>query len=179
MNENKRDKLVLDLATLIYRAPMIRLVSPATSSGFRSLPDGQRKKLGGDLQYPVFESCLKGSLDLNPEFGLVITCDLSEQYSAGCLKLFHKIRMQDPDARKRLLGIHFADDKSHAGLQAADMVVYCARADATRDVIERHLIVAEIIGMFHSQLQAEGQFTYTLEGSGLGDGVMEMKTSRG
>src|SRR5260370_13277067 len=107
MNENKRDKLVLDLATLIYRAPMIRLVSPATSSGFRSLPDGQRKKLGGDLQYPVFESCLKGSLDLNPEFGLVITCDLSAQYSSGGLKLFHKIMMQGPASSNGLLGTPF------------------------------------------------------------------------
>ncbi len=102
-------------------------------------------------------------------------CDLAEEYSEKCVAAFHKMRKLRADIKARCVGIAFSDDERHAGLQAADMIAYCARAEALEQTDAKTMepIVREIIDMFNAQDQSEHAVIYRLEGKGLGDGEFQ------
>ena len=86
----------------------------------------------------------------------------------------HKMRRLRPDIKARCVGIAFADDENHAGLQAADLIAYCARAEVlAKNDNEPAPIVREVIEMFNAQDQSEHAVVYRVEGKGLGDGEFE------
>lgn len=74
------------------------------------------------------------------------------------------------------MGLAFADDEVHAGLQIADMIAYCSRADAIRSVKTPDPIVEELIALFSSQDIEVGAVSYRLGGIGLGHGELEIGT---
>jgi hypothetical protein len=99
-------------------------------------------------------------------------CDLSTDYSEKCVKAFHKIRYGNAEVKSRCVGIGFADDEVQTGLQFADLVAYCARAEALRDagIKAPHPLVEEIITLFRTQDIEKNEVEYRLQGNGLGDG---------
>jgi len=104
--------------------------------------------------------------------------DLSEQYSEKCVSLFHKLRRTKAEVKKRCLGLAFADDEVHAGLQIADMIAYCSRADAMRSIRTPVPIVEELISLFNSQDIEVGAVSYRLGGMGLGHGELEIGSGK-
>jgi hypothetical protein len=175
----KRDAVLRDLANFIASAPSFRVATPmerATLDAFKALPCSDQKKLGDDPYYAGFESCIIGALQSRTDILIHIVCDLAEQYSEKCVAVFHKMRRMQPIIKARCLGIAFADDEAHAGLQAADMIAYCARAEVLAKTGQKELapIVREIIQLFNSQDQSVHAVSYRLEGKGLGDGEFEI-----
>jgi hypothetical protein len=146
----------------------------ATLEAFKALSQSTRKKMGNDPYYAGFETCIIGALQSRVDILLHIVCDLAEQYSEKCVAAFHKMRRLRPDIKARCVGIAFADDENHAGLQAADLIAYCARAEVlAKNDNEPAPIVREIIEMFNAQDQSEHAVVYRVEGKGLGDGEFE------
>lgn len=131
----RRDAVIRDLGKLILETPMLRIVSPIQTSHFKTLPQEFRMKFRNDPQYAGFEACVLGILHARRDIGVHIMCDLSEQYSEKCVALFHLLRKRNLDAKDRCVGIGFADDEVNGPLQAADMISYCARAEAIRNTI--------------------------------------------
>jgi hypothetical protein len=169
----RRDVLLRKLCGLVLETPMLRIVSPITTATFKALSPGFRKKLGNDPQYAGFEACVLGTLHQHASIGVHIACDLSEEYSEKCVRLFHRLRRLNPDAKDRCVGIGFADDEVNAPLQAADMIAYCARAHAVRDTIMPVPIVVELIELLNSQGVEERAVLYHVNGKGLGDGKLD------
>ena len=173
----KRDAVVRDLAQLVAAAHSLRVASPmetATLDAFRALPQSDREKLGNDPYYAGFETCVIGALQSRVDVLLHIVCDLAEQYSEKCLAAFHKMRRLRADIKSRCVGIAFADDETHAGLQAADLIAYCARAELlAKSGKEPAPVVREVIELFNSQDQSVHSVIYHLEGKGLGDAEFE------
>jgi Protein of unknown function (DUF3800) len=163
-----RDAVVSDLATII--AGMTKVTSECETSVFKSLPQKEREKFGNDPQYACFETCIRGALTMRNDFQLQVVCDLSEEYSEKCVSLFHKLRRRHPDIKARTLGICFSDDDVHIGIQAADMVAYCHRANSTfeKNRAEPHPLVVEIIRMFSSADVTNGVVTFGPGGLGTG-----------
>jgi hypothetical protein len=124
---HKRDKLLRDLAKLIGEKTF-RFACAPSAADFNTLPAEQRKRLGNDVHYAGFEGCFEAVVGQYPHAALHIICDLSEEYSERCVKLFHKLRNKNASAKMRCFGISFLDDERHAGLQAADLIAYCVRA---------------------------------------------------
>ena len=99
----RRDALLTDLAGLIHNAPLVRAFSVMTTGEFKALPERDKLRLGGDLHYVGFESCVRGILNEDPSMRLHIACDLSEEYSVKILKLFHKLRLRSDLPKGHLL----------------------------------------------------------------------------
>ncbi len=175
---SKRDAVLRDLAEYIMKAPSLRVASTletATLEAFRALSQDEQKKMGNNPYYGAFEACVLGALSPRVDTLLHIVCDLAEEYSEKCVAAFHKMRRLRSDIKNRCVGIAFADDETHAGLQVADLIAYCARAE-TLDKLGRVAsapIVREIIEMFNIQDQSEHAVVYRLAGKGLGDGKFQ------
>ena len=172
----KRDSVIRDLTTLIMDATMLRVSSPldrSTSDAFKALPQQVRKSLGNEPYYAAFESCILGALHSRTDTLLHIVCDLSVEYSEKCVTTFHKIRSARPDVKERCVGLAFADDERHVGLQIADLIAYCARADALRGTKQPAPLVQEIIHRFATQDATEHSVIYHSQGKGIGDATFE------
>lgn len=172
-----RDAVIRDLAQLIFEAPSLRVATPmemTTLDAFRKLPQADQKKLGNDPYYAGFESCIIGALHSRADILIHIVCDLAEQYSEKCVAAFHKMRRMRPLIKERCVAIAFADDERHTGLQAADLIAYCARAQVLSESGTKPApIVQEIIDLFNTQDQSVHTVSYALGGTGLGDGELE------
>jgi hypothetical protein len=168
----RRDRLLADLASLVCAAPLMRMASYMTTAKFKALPEPDRK-IYGDPQYCCFEACILGCLQGRSDFSLNITCDLSEEYSEKCVKLFHKLRARNPVIRARCPGISFLDDRSFMALQVADMIAYCARAERLPDRSRELPVVSRLIELFASQDRQYGELNYRVGSMGLGYGEIE------
>jgi len=104
---------------------------------------------------------------------LHIVCDLSEEYSEKCIKLFHKLRARNSLIKARCFGISFADDARHGGLQAADLIAYCSRADHLRATWEPEPIVEELITILATHKSPARWFVWKARAGGIGHGELE------
>ena len=121
------------------------MASAVMTDAYKALNKSRKAEHGDDPQYAMFRTCVEGLLKAEPVAEYVVVCDLSEQFACGCIKMFNKIRHSGlHQAKDRLFGIMFADDTVHPGVQAADMVAYCARQDARRGV-EKPFPVVDVL----------------------------------
>ena len=174
----KRDDVVRDLALLIAATPSLRVATPmesATLDAFRALSRSEQKKFSNDPYYMGFESCIIGALRARTDTFLHVVCDLAEQYSEKCVKVFHKMRQKRPEVKSRCVGIAFSDDERHAGLQAADLIAYCARAEviANKTGQAPPPVVKEILDIFNAQDNTHHVVTYSSDGEGLGEAELD------
>ncbi len=169
----KRDAILRDFARMIVESRMLMMSSPMTSSEFKTLPALQRQKLGNDIYYCGFEAVVMGTLHHAPNLVLHVICDLSEEYSEKCIKLFNKLRQKNESVKARCFGISFADDERHSGLQAADMIAYCSRADSLRFLRPPEPIVEEIIAILSEGGTELDSYLFRADSDGLGHGELE------
>jgi Protein of unknown function (DUF3800) len=171
--EDKRDAILIDLATMLVDASAIRIVSSMLTSTFNAFNQQFREKMGNDPVYAGFESSLMGILHSSPTIEVHVVYDLSEEYSEKAIKLFHKLRRNKADFKERCNGISFADDELHAGLQAADMIAFCARAQTERHKKQPRPIVDRLIGILKTEDSVEMTTLYKIAGEGLGDAELK------
>ena len=127
----------------------------------------EKERLWKNLYYPVFQGSVIGCLGhANADIRLI--CDLAEEYSEGCVRLFQLLRKKRAEAKCHCFGIAFADDEVTPCLQMADMVAYCGRANETISR-ENDPIAVEIASMLYSSDRRKGTVRYRLSEEGLGD----------
>lgn len=168
----RRDDLLRSLGRLIadQSHKVSRVAAVLTTAEFKAVPHDLRKS-SGNPQYHAFEACVKFAHTVAPPpTALLVECDLSEEYAPQCLRLFNKMRRSDPYFKNRSTGILFSDDTRRAPLQVADMIAYCARADALRSKITPAPIVDEL---FHTLVSSRRQlFEFLGSLNELGRGVI-------
>ena len=174
----KRDDVVRDWARLIADTPSLRVATPmdrATIDAFKTLTRREKKKFNDDPYYMGFESCIIGALQARTDTLLHIVCDLAEQYSGKCIKAFHAMRNKHPEIKTGCVGIAFADDERHVGLQAADLIAYCARAEVLAGTTGRELrpVVQDILDIFNAQDNNLHTVVYKIDGGGLGEAELQ------
>jgi hypothetical protein len=177
-----RDRVLRDLALMFVEARSTMLMvrsslERATLEGFHALPKKDQDKFGGNPYYAAFESCILGALDSRSDILLHTVCDLAEEYSEKCVKAFHKMRKRNSVVKNRAVGLAFSDDTWAPPLQLADMLAFCARAEALKmaGTKEPQPIVSELIEILQPPDAEEHHVLYRLQGElgGSGEGVLE------
>jgi hypothetical protein len=135
-----------------------------------AMPHTLRERFWHDVQYCGFEACISGALHQSANAVLHVTCDLSEEYARNCVTLFNKLRARDVMIKARCFALTFAEDERHAGLQAADMIAYCSRAEHTER--EPQPIVQQIIEILRTKDRKVGALVYRADGDGPGSGEL-------
>jgi hypothetical protein len=77
-------------------------------------------------------------------------------------------------AKKSCYALTFGDDDRLPGLQAADMVAFCSRAEHLQHAFPLDPIVEELIGILWTSDRKSGQLIYRSDGAGLGHGEIEI-----
>ena len=171
-NAAKRDEVLVGLANMLARSKLRMIATPVTTAEFKALPAPQQKSFWGDVQYAALEACTMGILADHPRSFIHVICDLSEEYSEKCVKLFNKLRARNEVIKSRCVAITFADDKRTLGLQAADMIAYCARAEHL-GIEPSDPIVTKLIEILGTHGTETGWFAWKVGGGGLGHGEIE------
>jgi len=134
----ERDRILCEMCSLFASMDgILRVVSrmsTATNKAFVSLTAQQQAMFLGNPYYGSFEACVVGALQARVDTVLHITCDISEEYAQKCIVALHKMMKARDDVKRRCLGISFANDRNHTGLQIADMLAYCERAQALKEL---------------------------------------------
>jgi len=149
---SERDQLLRDL--LLSTSQVNRVSCAFSSIQFRALPQEERKAYH-DPAYMLFEGCVKAVISRNPQVGIIVTCDLSEEYSERCLKMYHKMRKRWPEIKQRCFALSFADDERLPQLQAADMIAYLQRASKIRESRAPEAVIAEMIGILERKREVQ------------------------
>lgn len=126
------DSLVISLSKIICRFAIGGLAQIVTVKEFEALDQQSRERLK-DPWYCAFEAGMKSLLQaeaIEPTDLFVLECDDSEEYSSESLKVYRRLRRQEPALANRIAGICFHDDKFHPPVQAADLFAYCHRKRA-------------------------------------------------
>jgi hypothetical protein len=172
-NPSKRDDVLRGLARFLADSRLFMIATPMTTAEFKGLPQAQREKFWNDVEYAGLEACIIGVLSQSPRIFVNAICDLSEEYSEKCIKLFHKLRARDEVIKTRCVAITFADDKRTSGLQAADMIAYCSRANHQRSKIPPDPLIDELVSILASHGTSEDLFAWKADGKGLAHGEIE------
>jgi hypothetical protein len=145
--EDERDELLIHLAGVAQKYACAFFGTPITSEFFNSLPDSERRRLRNPV-YMGFESCLDLVLRQavkSKRHWVQMYCDLSEEYSTECLRMFNVLRMRRPEVKEYFRSLTFADESVFAPLQLADMYAYCIRERSTGPV---RPIIQELLDIF-------------------------------
>lgn len=98
---------------------------------FRSLPQHFFQVYGRDPSYMAFMRTLMQAASFTPEGdGMVLVCDEDEETAWEFYRLYRRLKQLNPEVRKRLGAISFADDAQVFAIQAADLVASIVRIDA-------------------------------------------------
>ncbi len=98
---------------------------------FNSLPQQYRQIWSDDPCYTAFARIVLQIVRESPSDGIIsLYCDDEEKTAWPFYQLYRKIKNQYADARGKLKGITFADDRLSFALQAADCVVSLIRREA-------------------------------------------------
>jgi hypothetical protein len=164
---DKRDDALRRLANVLVTNRVGCIAATAPSVFFGSMSDAEKERLWRNTYYPAFESCIIGCLG-HAGTEVRVFCDLAEEYSEKCVKLFHLLRKRRSDAKARCVGISFCDDEVTPCLQMADMVAYCGRtAESVSYAIDP--IVSELSALLYSSDRKRGKVLYRTSADGLGD----------
>jgi hypothetical protein len=169
----ERDDLLVSLAKMLQRDVGFHGACPINCAQFKALPDKHKKKLKNP-QYCGFEATVTLALDwLRPDMKLHVFCDSSDEYAKECIGLYNLLRNNNRVAKEKCIAITFAEDEHFPPLQAADMLAYCVRADASRDVVAPDPIVDRLLRIFTGDGNGIYGFAYDSAGAGLGHGIRE------
>jgi hypothetical protein len=100
---------------------------------FKKLPSHFYKFFGPNPIYMAFARAMLHVVEFTPSNDKIsFICDDEEQIAWEFYRLYRRIKKVWPNARKKLAGISFVDDKFLFGLQAADFVAALIRHEAGR-----------------------------------------------
>jgi hypothetical protein len=169
----ERDELLRELATMAHPHTALLIATPMSCEEFKNLPSDDRQRLKNP-QYCGFEGCVKVLTQEAIRLGdsLQLYCDSSEEFSATCLGLYHKLRMTSQDFRERCTSLTFAEDRQFPPLQLADVFASCVRQNALRKTLRPDPVVDDLLEIFGKSGKIGG-FVHYRPGEGLGDAIVE------
>jgi len=169
----ERDDLLKELATIAHMHTALFIATPMSCEDFKKLPAEDRQRLKNP-QYCGFEGCIKVLTQFAVRLGhsIQLYCDSSEEFSATCLGLYHRMRMTDQSFRDTCTSLTFAEDKHLPPLQLADVYASCVRQNAMRETLRPDPIVGELLSILGKNGEIGGHVHYPA-GSGLGDAIVE------
>jgi len=131
------------------------------------------------LHYVLFESCVKGILelaDLKPHDVLHFFFDSSEEHSVDCLKLYLKMRKQNTLLRSKCALLASGEDELMPPLQAVDMIAYCEYQFLVNDG-KPSSTIALLRSILHGQEGKHINMNYDIrnENAELGSGEIQIK----
>jgi hypothetical protein len=98
---------------------------------YASVAEQHRKIWTDDPCYTAFARTVMQILADSPPDGIIsLYCDDEEKTAWPFYQLYRKIKNQYPDARRKMKGITFADDRLSFALQGADLVSSLVRQEA-------------------------------------------------
>jgi len=98
---------------------------------YKKLPEQYREMWGNDPGYTAFARSILEILSDCPKDGIInLYCDDEEEKAWPFYQLYRKIKIQYQDARERMKGITFADDRLSFALQASDSIASLIRLEA-------------------------------------------------
>ena len=98
---------------------------------YAALDEQHRKIWSDDPCYTAFARTVMQILEDSPSDGIIsLYCDDEEKTAWPFYELYRKIKNQYPDARDKMKGITFADDKLSFAIQGADLVSSLIRQEA-------------------------------------------------
>ncbi|HEX6505090.1 MAG TPA: DUF3800 domain-containing protein [Terriglobales bacterium] len=101
------------------------------AKSFRNLPPHLFDAMGGDPNYTAFMRALLRVLSFTHDGDHIsVICDDEESTAWTFYKLYRRIKLIWPGARKKLVALTFGDDKFMFGLQASDLVSSLIRLEA-------------------------------------------------
>jgi len=100
---------------------------------FKKLPSHFFQTYGNDPVFVAFARALLKVVEFTPDPDKIsFICDDEEQVAIHIYRLYRRIKTVFPKARKKLVGITFADDRVLFALQAADLVAALMRLEVGR-----------------------------------------------
>lgn len=126
-------KVLMDFVVVIKQTIELGVIATIDIKGFKALPSHLQKQYG-DPYFIVFNTAMDQTIkylitESDPRVGII--CDDEEKYAVHCYKLFTKARRETPELRKVLTSICFGDDEHFQQLQAADLLAYVIRSEAS------------------------------------------------
>ena len=122
-----RDRILCELVKAAVDNIEFFVAFTMTTDEFASLGAEERERFGDPI-YCGFAACMKQLLKRSSKFEPIqICCDNSETHSKKFLSLYHDLRRDNPEFKRRCGNITFGEDESFTGLQLADIHVYCVR----------------------------------------------------
>jgi hypothetical protein len=103
--------------------------------GYKKWPPQARKRVGGsdDPHYFAFLSGLLGPAKyISNEDRFSLVCDDDKQTAMNCYRLYGRVRTINPELKRKMVAITFADDDVFVPLQAADLLASLCRLEAGR-----------------------------------------------
>jgi hypothetical protein len=94
-----------------------------------------KQEYGGDAHYCAFSTAIRDVVKYVqsiPDSRVAIVCDDDPEKACTCYKMFDRMRqnVKQPENRKILKSIAFADDEAYPQLQAADLFSWVSRAES-------------------------------------------------
>lgn len=125
--QEERDSILCDLVKAAVDNIEFFVAFTMSTDEFALLSAREREQFINPV-YCGFAGCMKQLLDRSSRFEPIqICCDNSEAHSEKFLRLYHDLRRDNPEFKKRCGNITFGEDQSFTGLQLADIHVYCVR----------------------------------------------------
>jgi uncharacterized protein DUF3800 len=131
----ERSKDVLPFVTLICERIELGIVSAVKVSDYKAAHQRLRESFGTDPIYFAFHHAVMGILNhwvSTPQYDVGLILDDEEAKAVECYRLLKKMKLANPEVRRRVTSICFTDDKTSVQDQSADLFCYLSRIDNER-----------------------------------------------
>jgi hypothetical protein len=169
-DETRRDEILIECAKVAQSSSAMIVVSEMDKNDFLGLAQEEQQRLNNPT-YGGFEACVRSLARQFYNHDLYLWYDESQEYAETCLKLYQRMKNLNTDLLRRLPSLTFADDQQFPGLQAADMIAYCAYV-VQRDRSNAKKVIREILSIFKKEFNGQEHLLY-LRGGQLGSGILE------
>jgi hypothetical protein len=131
---------------------------------FHSISSAAQKHLGKNPQYAAFARVVQETMKEEVSEGgeLCIICDDEEEVALGVYKLYRKLKLYYPVARKRIVSLSLADDEVFYPLQGADLVASLLRLEARRIFLGEDYYCRALYERLITKLEIAPQATVTI-----------------
>lgn len=174
----ERDDLLFDLARYAHGDVEIATAMYIATDKFRATSAAQRSRLKDNPLYGEIEGCIKHVMArIGPGELLQLCLDSSEEYAVQCIKIYHELRLRNPEFKRRCGNITFGEDEWFIGLQFADMYAYCTRAQLDADG-QPVPLVDDLMAIIAPDGYHEDEYGYP-SGCGIGHGSLTLRSRKG
>jgi hypothetical protein len=121
----ERDELLAELAGLVAHYGDMLTASYVATSAWNAMPEQRKRKMKNPV-YALSEGVILQIVE-HSSAAIQLCFDSCEEYAPTWLSLYHALRRNSPEFKRRCGNITFGEDEFFIGLQVADMYAYCVR----------------------------------------------------